>query len=157
MRSERVSFLRTFRCKMARQENCVDPCHCSVPWRSEGANGRVVTPASAPVTCSIHRTTRLYFYYGDRRMCEYCSLQMARTNAEISADLQMRHRKRCAHYVLRASLPSRTFFIVNTAFNMTSSGYFYSSFHNVLNPTVTVLGKIDLEYVDNSGKLSVLC
>ena len=40
---------------------------------------------------------------------------------------------------------------------MTSSGDFYSSFHNVLNPTVTVLGKIGLEYVDSSGKLSVLC
>ena len=74
-----------------------------------------------------------------------------------SADLQMRNQKRCAHYVLRVPLPSRTFFIVNTAFNMTSSGHFYSSFHNILNPTVTVLGKIGLEYVDSSGKLSVLC
>ena len=71
----------------------------------------------------------------------------------------MRDHKLCAHYVLRVSLPSRTFFIVNTAFNMTSSGDFFIAelFHNVLNPTVTVLGKIGLEYVDNSGKLSVLC
>ena len=67
-----------------------------------------------------------------------------------NTDLEMRHQKPCAHYDLRASLPSRTFFIVNIAFNMTSSGYFYSSFHNVLNPrpTIIVLGKIGLEYVD---------
>ena len=39
---------------------------------------------------------------------------------------------------------------------MTSSGDFYSSFHNILNPTVTVLGKIGLEYVDSSGKQSDL-
>ena len=40
---------------------------------------------------------------------------------------------------------------------MASSGELYSSFHNICNPIVTVLGKIDLEYVDSSGKLSDLC
>ena len=38
---------------------------------------------------------------------------------------------------VRASLKSRTFFIVNTAFSMASSGDFYRSFHNILNSTVT--------------------
>ena len=60
-------------------------------------------------------------------------------------------------WCLLVAVACRTFFIVNTAFNMTSSGDFYSSFHNVLNPTVTVSGKIGLEYVDSSGKLSDLC
>ena len=81
-------------------------------------------------------------------------MQIVLCNKLHSANLQMRHQKLCAHYVLRASLPSRTFFIVNTAFNMTGSVDFYSSFHNVLNPSVTVLGTIGLEYVDSSGKLS---
>ena len=79
----------------------------------------------------------------------------ARCHILISADVQMRHQKLCAHCVLRAKLPSRTFFIVNTAFNMTSSGYLYSGFHNVTVLAKTGLGYV--HYVDSSDKLSDLC
>ena len=72
-----------------------------------------------------------------------------------STDLQMRHQKLCGY--ARASLKSRTFFIVNTAFRMASSGDFYRSFNNILNSTVIYIGKIGLEYVDSSDKLSDLC
>ena len=60
-----------------------------------------------------------------------------------STDLQMRHQKLCAHDVLCASLHSRTFFIVNTAFSMASLGDFYRSFHDILNPSVINIGKSD--------------
>ena len=47
---------------------------------------------------------------------------------------------------------------------MASSGDFYMSFHNILNPNVIYIyiyiyiyiGRIDLEYVDSSDKLSDL-
>ena len=59
--------------------------------------------------------------------------------------------------VRTVSLYSRTFFIVNTAFSMASSRDFYRSFHNILNPTVTYIGRVGLEYVGSSDKLSDLC
>ena len=62
-----------------------------------------------------------------------------------STDLHLRHQKLCVHVVLRTSLHSRTFFIVNAAFSMASSGEFYRTFHNILNPTVINIGKIGLE------------
>ena len=39
-------------------------------------------------------------------------------SAANSTDLQMRHQKLCAYYILRSSPPSRTFVIVNTVWQV---------------------------------------